>query len=51
MVRPREMRSPHYHRGSDTPDTIDYPRLELLAESLTAAFLEAGPRPAGVPNP
>lgn len=36
------MRSPHYHRASDHPDTLDYARLEQLADSLTSSLLEHG---------
>lgn len=32
-------RNPHYHRATDTPDTLDYRRLERLAASLTAQFI------------
>jgi Zn-dependent M28 family amino/carboxypeptidase len=37
------MRSPHYHRSSDYPGTLDYPRLEVLLDALTAALLEHAP--------
>jgi hypothetical protein len=35
------LRSPHYHRDSDAPDTLDYPRLALVADSLAAAVATA----------
>jgi len=42
------MRSPHYHRGSDTPDTLDYPRLGQLAESLASTLPKTAPAGARV---
>lgn len=32
------LRSPHYHRDSDTPDTLDYVRLAQVADSLAATL-------------
>jgi Zn-dependent M28 family amino/carboxypeptidase len=29
-------RNPHYHAASDTPDTLDYPRLERVTQGLSA---------------
>jgi hypothetical protein len=36
------LRSPHYHRHTDTPETLDYARLARVAHSLAAA-LETAP--------
>jgi hypothetical protein len=36
------LRSPHYHRDTDTPDTLDYSRLAQVADSLAATFASAG---------
>ena len=33
------LRSPHYHRSTDTPDTLDYTRLARVAGSLAAALM------------
>ena len=41
------LRSPHYHRDSDTPDTLDYARLAQVADSL-AATLAAAPADLGL---
>src|SRR3546814_4064267 len=35
------LRSPHYHRDSDTPDTLDYARLAQVADSLAATLATA----------
>jgi hypothetical protein len=37
------LRSPHYHRSTDTPDTLDYARLGQVADSLALSL-------AGVPE-
>jgi len=37
------LRSPHYHRSTDTPDTLDHARLGQVADSLAVAL-------AGVPE-
>lgn len=37
------LRNPNYHRCSDTPDTLDYPRLASLAASLSQTLDSAGP--------
>ena len=29
-------RSPHYHRPSDRPDTLDYSKMTLLVDALAA---------------
>lgn len=43
MTATAPMRSPNYHRATDTPDTVDYQRLSLVASSLAAALgTEAG---------
>ena len=34
-------RNPHYHRPSDTPNTLDYTRLAAAAMRLTAAVRHA----------
>ena len=36
------LRSLHYHRSTDTPDTLDYARLAQVADSLSAALAGAG---------
>lgn len=41
------LRSPHYHRDSDTPVTLDYARLAQVADSLAAA-LAAAPADLGL---
>lgn len=41
------LRSPHYHRDCDTPDTLDYARLAQVADSL-AATLAAAPADLGL---
>lgn len=41
------LRSPHYPRDSDTPDTLDYARLAQVADSLAAA-LAAAPADLGL---
>lgn len=41
------LRSPHYHRDSDTPDTLDYARLAQVADSL-ATTLAAAPADLGL---
>ncbi len=33
-------RNPHYHRGSDTPDTLDYERMARVALGLAGALRE-----------
>jgi Zn-dependent M28 family amino/carboxypeptidase len=32
-------RNPHYHKASDTPETLDYTRLARLTEALSRAFI------------
>lgn len=45
------LRSPHYHRNTDTPDTLDYQRLAQVADSLAAALqAEFVPRAEEVPG-
>jgi Zn-dependent M28 family amino/carboxypeptidase len=34
-----EFRNPHYHRRSDTPDTLDYPFLRRVTQLLTASVI------------
>ncbi len=34
-----EFRNPHYHRPTDTPDTLDYGFLASVTRLLTAAVL------------
>lgn len=41
-----EFRNPHYHRPSDTPDTLDYGFMARVAE-LVAACVVGGGAPAG----
>ena len=31
-------RNPHYHRQTDTPETLDYDRLTLVVEGLDKAL-------------
>ena len=31
-------RNPHYHRATDVPETVDFRRLALTAEGLTAVL-------------
>lgn len=38
MTATATMRSPNYHRATDTPDTVDYNRLGRVAASLTTAL-------------
>lgn len=38
MTATATMRSPNYHRATDTPDTVDYVRLGRVAGSLTVAM-------------
>jgi hypothetical protein len=33
-------RNPHYHGGTDTPDTLDYDRMTLLTDGLTAVVAD-----------
>jgi Zn-dependent M28 family amino/carboxypeptidase len=35
-------RNPHYHRATDTPDTLDYERMGKVVEGLIAAIQEWG---------
>ena len=35
-----DMRSPHYHRASDTPETLDYEFLEDVTRAVAGAVLE-----------
>jgi hypothetical protein len=30
-------RNPHYHRPSDTPDTLDYRRMAMVVDGLAAS--------------
>ena len=40
-----ELRNPHYHRPSDTPDTLDYPFLCDVTRAVVATVLEMAERP------
>lgn len=39
-------RNPHYHTASDTADTLDYGRMELVVEGVVAAVLHLAQGPA-----
>ena len=32
-------RNPHYHKTSDTPDTLDYPRMAKVVAGLAAVMM------------
>lgn len=34
------IRNPHYHAHSDTPDTLDYGKLEAFVETLAATIAD-----------
>ncbi|GGT73650.1 M28 family peptidase [Streptomyces lateritius] len=42
-----EFRNPHYHRPTDTPDTLDYSRLASVTAATTATALSWRPRRPG----
>jgi hypothetical protein len=35
-------RNPHYHRSTDTPDTLDYPRLTQATLGVAGAVARLG---------